>query len=319
MNRSSRWSRCFAVLALVLSTAALLTASFDAEAQRRFGGGRSFGRQSGNVMQQRQAVTPPAATRAAPAAAAGAAGAAAKSGASRWLGPLAGIAAGIGIASLLSHLGLSGAFLEFISSAVLIALIGFAVLFLLRRLRGGGGLAAQGAGAQQSKLSPVQPFSAQPLARQAAQSTGSAAPSMPPSMVAAPPVDASWFVPADFDTAGFLAQAKKQFVLIQGIWDSGRLDQLSEYLSDDLMAEMKPQLQARAANGKTEIVLLNAELLGMEQVAGGHLASVRYSGMLREAGETEASRFEEVWNLYKQDGQGWLLAGIQQIPLEYAS
>ena len=67
------------------------------------------------------------------------------------------------------------------------------------------------------------------------------------------------------------------------------------------------------------MVLLNAELLGIEQVSGGHLASVRYSGMLRESRDGEAFRFEEVWNLYKGENMGWLLAGIQQIPLDQAS
>src|SRR5690606_41302607 len=61
-------------------------------------------------------------------------------------------------------------------------------------------------------------------------------------------------------------------------------------------------------------ILLNAELLGIEQVAGGYLASVRYSGMLREERDGDAFRFEEVWNLYKQDNAGWLVAGIQQMP-----
>jgi len=316
MSCRTRISRWFATLALVLSTAVLLTASFDAEAQRRFGGGGSFGRQSSNVMKQRQAVTPPAANTVQRAAApAAAAGAAAKSGASRWLGPLAGIAAGLGIASLLSHFGLSGAFLEFLSSAVLIGLVVFGVMFLLRRLRGGA-LAMQPAGAGGPRRTSAQPLRREALQTPSAQSAPSA---MPPSMAAAQPIDPSWFIPDDFDSAGFLAQAKKQFVVIQGIWDSGRLDQLSEYLTDDLISEMKPQLQARQANGNTEVILLNAELLGIEKVADGHLASVRYSGMLREANEPEAFRFEEVWNLYKEDGQGWLLAGIQQIPVEYAS
>jgi len=319
--RPSRMSRWLAALALVFSTAALLGASFDAEAQR-LGAGRSFGRQSSNILQQRRAVTPPAASTAQRAAASGAAaGAAAKTGASRWLGPLAGIAAGLGIASLLSHFGLSGAFLELLSSALLIALIVFGVMFLLRRLRGAS-LAMQGTTQGVRRADRANSASVQPLRREAMQTVQSSVQPVPPAVVAsavAQPVDPSWFIPGDFDVTAFLAQAKKQFVLIQGIWDSGRLDQLSDYLTDDLIAEMKPQLQAREANGKTEVILLNAELLGIEKVANGHLASVRYSGMLREAREPEAFRFEEVWNLYKSDDHGWLLAGIQQIPVEYAS
>lgn len=317
---SRRFSRFLAVALLAVSTVGMVAVSFDAEA-RRMGGGSSFGRQSSNVTQQRQATTPPAATTtqrsassAAPAAGAAAAGTAAKSGMSRFLGPIAGIAAGLGIAALLSSMGLSGAFLEMISSLLLIGLLVFAVLFIVRRLRGGAATpAVQGAGGMQRM---AQPDAWQPPQ---AQQPASVAPVTPVASAAASadPADPSWFIPGDFDTPTFLANAKKQFAEIQAIWDSGNVAGLSEYLTDDLIAEMKPQIEARGGKAEhTEIVLLNAELLGIETVSGGHLASVRYSGMLREAPGAEAFRFEEVWNLYKADGQGWLLAGIQQIPVE---
>lgn len=318
---SRRISRFLAVALLAVSTVGMVAVSFDAEA-RRMGGGSSFGRQSTNVTQQRQATTPPAATTtqrsatsAAPAAGAAAAGTAAKTGMSRFLGPIAGIAAGLGIAALLSHMGLSGAFLEMMSSLLLIGLLVFAVLFIVRRLRGGAArpaTQAAGAGGMQRSAEVWQPASGA-SAQPAAMPGASAA----PEAGAASPADESWFIPGDFDTPAFLANAKKQFAEIQRIWDSGDVSQLSDYLTDDLIAEIKPQIEARGGKAEhTEIVLLTAELLGIETVSGGHLASVRYSGMLREAPGAEAFRFEEVWNLYKADGQGWLLAGIQQIPVE---
>ncbi len=329
------FSRFVAAALIAISGAALVTASFDAEA-RRAGGGSSVGRQSSNVTQQRRATTPPAAANntagatAAPAAAgaatAGAAGAAAKSGASRWLGPIAGIAAGLGIAALLSSMGLSGAFAEFLSSALLIAVVVFAVMFIIRRLRGAAPRpATQGAfgGANNAPGEPQQ----QPMWRETLKpATPAAAPIA--AVAAAEPVaampkagdDNNWFVPGDFDTPNFLKQAKDQFVRIQAVWDSGSTDRLRDYLTDDLITELKPQLTERgAAPNKTEVVLLNAELLGIETVSDGHLASVRFSGMLREAPGAEAFRFEEVWNLFKPANGGWLLAGIQQIPVEFAS
>jgi predicted lipid-binding transport protein (Tim44 family) len=325
---SQRFSRLLAIVMIAVSAGAMLSVSFDAEA-RRMGGGRSFGKQSPNVTQQRQPATPPAASttqRSAAPAAAGAATAAqagARTGMSRFLGPIAGIAAGLGIAALLSSMGLSGAFLEMMSSLLLIALLVFAVIFIVRRFRG----AASGPVLQktanpgsarnyeQSKPAPVAP--AQNAWRQGSgplTSTGAA-----PAVVPAAPVDDKWFVPADFDTPAFLAQAKSQFIEIQRVWDSGNVEKLQDYLTDDLIAEIKPQLLENAGAGQTEVVLLNAELLGIEKVSDGYLASVRYSGMLRESKDAEAFRFEEVWNLYKADGAGWLLAGIQQIPVEYAS
>ncbi len=97
---------------------------------------------------------------------------------------------------------------------------------------------------------------------------------------------------------------------------TNNLDPLATALyatTDDLLKEITPDIHAREGAQQTQIMLLNAELLGLEKVPGGHLASVRYSGMLREDANAEASSFEEVWNLYKADGAGWLLAGIQQI------
>lgn len=327
------FSRFVAAALIAISGAALVTASFDAEA-RRAGGGGSFGRQSSNVTQQRQATTPPAAANntagatAAPAAAgaatAGAAGAAAKSGASRWLGPIAGIAAGLGIAALLSSMGLSGAFAEFLGSALLIAAVVFAVMFIIRRLRGAGPRTATQGAFNGSNNAPGQ--QQQPMWREALKPTAAAAPAAAAAPVAPPAVlpevgaDNNWFVPGDFDTPAFLKQAKEQFVRIQAVWDSGSTDGLRDFLTDDLITELKPQLAERgAAPNKTEVVLLNAEMLGIETVSDGHLASVRFSGMLREAPGTEAFRFEEVWNLFKPANGGWLLAGIQQIPVDLAS
>lgn len=329
------FSRFVAAALIAISGAALVTASFDAEA-RRAGGGSSVGRQSSNVTQQRQATTPPAAANntagatagpaAAGAATAGAAGAAAKSGASRWLGPIAGIAAGLGIAALLSSMGLSGAFAEFLSSALLIAVVVFGVMFIIRRLRGAAPRpATQGAfgGANNASGEPQQ----QPMWRETLKPAAPAAAPVAAAVAAAPVAatpkagdDNNWFVPGDFDTPNFLKQAKDQFVRIQAVWDSGSTDRLRDYLTDDLITELKPQLAERgAAPNKTEVVLLNAELLGIETVSDGHLASVRFSGMLREAPGAEAFRFEEVWNLFKPANGGWLLAGIQQIPVEFAS
>ncbi|MDY0308638.1 MAG: TIM44-like domain-containing protein [Castellaniella sp.] len=319
--RLPRWA---AAAVLLLAALTLLAVTQDAHA-RRLGGGMSFGRQSTNVLKQRQAVKPPAAQAtpraATPAAGAAAgtaaAGTAAKSGMSRWLGPIAGIAAGLGIAALLSSLGLSGAFLEFLSSALLIGLVVFAVMFLVRRLRGTQQPLARAAAGGAASGNHY---------RQSAPQNGGfdlsgSRPAPAPAASAAPVIEAvssvqtqdpSWFIPEGFDVPAFLDQAKRQFTHVQSLWDAGDRDGLREFLTDDLLAEITPRLPSPDEGNRTDVVLLNAELLGIETVAGGHLASVRYSGMLRESVGSEAFHFEEVWNLYKADGAGWLLAGIQQ-------
>ena len=309
------------LLALVMvagSAFAMLAVSFDAEA-RRIGGGGSSGRQSTNVMQQRQATQAPAA--AAPTAGAAAAGAGARAGASRWLGPLAGIAAGLGIAALLSHLGLGGALADMLVIALIAGVAFFGIRFLLRSMRpnsaapagaAGGGMGGQGMNRQAFDQNRGQQPLQQP-AQQPAQNLFGAA-SAASQNAHSEPVVGSWFIPAGFDQQTFIEESKRQFIAVQKAWDDGDRAELRDRLTDDFYSEFSAQLDQRTGVNKTEVVLLNADLLGIEKLPDGYLSSVRFSGMIREDDNPEAAGFEEVWNLYKQDGQGWLLAGVQQMP-----
>ncbi len=330
-----KWSKYLSAALIVVASASMLAVTHDAEA-RRMGGGGSFGRQSSNITTNRApaAQAPNTFNRSSAAPARNAANANAatqRSGFSRFLGPIAGIAAGLGIAALLSSLGLGGALLEFLSSAILIAIVIFGVMYIVRRLRGGqSGHAFQGASPMQRQAdSQARP---QPGSRHQASSVNtqgsgyaqqsgglSATEFSGQTQASSEPADKRWYIPGDFDTPTFLQIAKKQFVTIQGLWDRGDIEELKNYLTDDLVGELSPQITSRAGQSVTEVVLLNAELLGIEQVQDGHLASVRFSGMLREDAQEAAFRFEEVWNLYKENSSGWLLAGIQQIPVENAS
>ncbi len=318
------FSRFFAAALIAVSGSALVVASFEAEAARA-GSGSSVGRQSTNVSGSRPATTSGSSSTttqksatAAPAAAPAAA-AAKPSGASRWLGPLAGIAAGLGIGALLSHFGMSGAVGSFLMMALLAGLAIFAIMFVVRLLRGGSAQPAlQGAGTAAGAPSANETWrEAAPQQAPAATDASLSAAGFGSSPSQAP--DQNWFIPGDFDSNRFVQEAKQQFVAIQKVWDSGDVSQLRNFLTDDLMKELEVQLAGRGGVNHTEVVLLNAEMMGIEKVTDGHLASVRFSGMLREQVGAEAFRFEEVWNLFKPSQGGWLLAGIQQIPVSQAS
>jgi predicted lipid-binding transport protein (Tim44 family) len=224
----------------------------------------------------------------------------------------------LGIAALLSHFGLGGAMGDFLMVALLAGVVIFAVMFVVRMLRRGSAQpamqgAGSGAGSVQQPDAPMMRETAAPASTQgngALSSAGFGSDAVQP--------EQNWFIPADFDSQRFLNEAKQQFISIQKVWDSGDVSQLRNFLTDDLMKELQVQLSGRTGTNQTEVVLLNAEMLGIEQVTDGHLASVRFSGMLREQAGAEAFRFEEVWNLFKPEQGGWLLAGIQQIPVDQA-
>jgi predicted lipid-binding transport protein (Tim44 family) len=123
-------------------------------------------------------------------------------------------------------------------------------------------------------------------------------------------------VPADFDTAGFLRHSKTYFIRLQAAWDKGDINDIREFTTPEMFAESRLQLQERGASGNfTDVVSLDAELMGMETVGNEHLASVKFSGMIREEERAAAEPFVEVWNLSKpvSGSGGWLLAGIQQL------
>lgn len=308
----------------------------DAEA-RRLGGGRSMGRQSDNV-NQRQATPPaqnsPSQNQASRNDPAPQQGAAAQPPRNRWLGPIAGLAAGLGIAALLSHFGLGGAFAEMLGSLLLIGLLVMAGLFIWRMLKGGnrpaGNRPAYAGAAGGGRDAPT-PFerarpAAEPVRLQPAPVVNrDAAPGgsvsvtgepLPPLGGAAAAVAPTWSIPADFDVAGFVRSAKVHFVRLQAAWDAGDLNDIRDFTTPEMFAEIKMDFSERGdAVNRTEVESLEADLLGIDQQGGHVVASVRFSGALKEHADRPAEPFVEVWNLVKpRSGRdGWLLAGIQQV------
>ncbi|MFM0631310.1 Tim44 domain-containing protein [Paraburkholderia xenovorans] len=293
-------------------------ASLDAEA-RRMGGGRSIGRQSNSVTQQSAPSQPSQGNQAmqqrAQPAPAPAPTPAAQPNRSRWLGPIAGLAAGLGIAALLSHFGLGGAFAGAMANIIVIAIIAIIGIWLIRRFMGRKRGSAQPAyaGSSPSLNSGGTGYSQEP--RYNAPPAGSY-PEPQGNPLSTPTTNAVPAVPAGFDSEAFLRNAKVYFVRLQAAWDVGNMDDIREFTTPEMFAEVKVDLSSRGAQtNQTDVVQLNAELLGVEERANEYFASVRFSGLIREAPGAAAEPFVEVWNLSKANraGEGWLLAGIQQV------
>jgi predicted lipid-binding transport protein (Tim44 family) len=83
-----------------------------------------------------------------------------------------------------------------------------------------------------------------------------------------------------------------------------------------VFAEIKLQLDERGRGAQqTDVVQLDAELLGLETEEARHVASVRFHGLIREEADGQPAPFNEIWHLTKpKDGSsGWVIAGIQQV------
>jgi predicted lipid-binding transport protein (Tim44 family) len=306
---------------------------------KRLGGGLSFGKQSGNVTQQRS-TTPPA-QQAAPApaptqnAAARPATASPAAAAPKrpWGAMLGGLAAGLGLAWLASALGFGEGFAQFLMFALLAVVVMAVIGMVMRRRAPAAGMAYQGAGqAGNSQYDPATPrsylphnvgndASARPWERSGPagldQRSGPAGGSM---IGAALQGGQSWGIPDGFDVEGFLKASKTNFVSLQDAWDHSDIPALRAMMTDDMLEQIRHQLAEREQTSgskvnKTEVVMLDAQLLGIEELHGDYMASVEFSGLIREQPSAGPSPFREVWNITrpKSGPGGWLVAGVQAL------
>lgn len=285
---------------LTLLTLAIFSfglAAFDAEA-KRFGGGKSIGKQRESMSQQaapKPAQTPNAAPGAAPA------------GGNKWMGPLAGLAAG----GLLAALFMGGAFegIKMMDVLMLAALMA-AIFFVVRMLR-----------------KPRQEHSARPMQYSGMRETTSDHSATPggadsrteaaPGASTVAPVSSAANIPADFQVEPFLRNAKTSFIRLQAANDARDLSDIREYTTPEMYAEISMQMNERGNEPqRTEVLAINAELLEVVTEKDMAIASVRFNGQLRESPQSGPEAFDEIWHVQKdlKDPESvWLLAGIQQV------
>jgi predicted lipid-binding transport protein (Tim44 family) len=280
-------------------------ASFDAEAAKRFGGGSNIGKQRAAPTQKEATPAPASPNQAAPASpaaapAGAAAGAAAKpSFMSRW----GGLLAGLGIGALLASL--FGAQMGPIIGMLLMGLLVAGAIFLVMRLLAAKKLAAASPEGARPQFAGI--GAALPENRPAAFQGGQAA-----------PASAAPALPADFEVAPFLRVAKSSFIRLQAANDAGDLDDIRDYTTPEMFAEISLQVSERGGEPqKTEVVNVEAQLVEVVTEGGYDIASVRFYGLMREAPGANPESFDETWHVRRKAGDrkdAWLIAGIQQNP-----
>jgi predicted lipid-binding transport protein (Tim44 family) len=307
---------------LVTMMLAITALSMLAEATARpMGGGRSFGRQSQSVRQMSRPAPAPVPSptqnqyRPAPTPMQQPLP---QKRPSMWKGVLGGALLGLGLGALFSHFGMGGAMASAISSILMLLLLAAAVMFVIRMFRR----------KDTPANAPFQGFNQAPMPASATPEIGSGLnqpsswqPSyqggfqQPASGVALDKPHQAWGVPAGFDTEAFVREAKSMFIRMQAAWDKGDVQDLREFTSPEVFAELRLQIQERTGNDFTDVVSVDAQLLGLETTERDYLASVQYNAMVRTAPGAAPEPLTEVWNLAKplSGASGWVLAGIQQV------
>jgi predicted lipid-binding transport protein (Tim44 family) len=263
--------------------------AFDAEA-RRMGGGKSFGKQRHSLNQQAAPrPTQPPASAPTPA------------GGNKWGGALAGLAAG----GLLAALFMGGAFeginmMDIIMLALLMGVIFFGIR-MMRKPRSEESTRPM----QYSGMNTNTHDNALPFANTAETGTTNSS-----------TVDYQPNIPADFKVQAFIRHAKLSFIRLQAAHDIGDVNDIREYTTPEMLAEISMQIHERGdTQQKTEVLFLDAHLLDVETNNDMSIASVRFTGQLRDLPDGEPEDFDEIWHVQKDlkdSDTGWLLAGIQQ-------
>jgi predicted lipid-binding transport protein (Tim44 family) len=310
----------------------LAFASVQAEAARRLGGGGSIGKQSSNVTQRSTAPAPTAPQNATAPATQPSPATAPVAPRRPWGAMLGGLAAGLGLAWLAHTLGFGEAFGQFMLIALVVLVAMTAIGWLMRSRRGAAtaGYALQGAGApadiavaprQYSPDKVGNDASARPWERSSmAFEAGKYPQGGGVQIGSALAGSQSWGIPPGFDTEGFSAAAKRNFITLQDAWDKADIATLRSMMTDEMLGEIRSQLAERESHldgqpNRTEVVMIEAKLLGIEDLGEDYMASVEFSGMIREEPSAGPSPFREVWNMTKPKSgtSGWLVAGVQAL------
>jgi predicted lipid-binding transport protein (Tim44 family) len=314
------------LLSLCLASAAtgMALAPIDVEA-KRLGSGRPAG------MQRQQAPTPPPGNAATPAqtpaavpGAAAAAGTAAAAGKRSWLGPIAGLAAGLGLAALASHFGFGEALANFMMMALLAVAAVFLIGWLVRRFGNKGnqssGLKLAGAGASSGAERSAMPMGASLWQQEGPGGTGRSGTVMPnsagslsgtaPAAQFAPSIT----LPPNINQADFERIAKMLFIRMQAANDSGQIDDLRKFTTPELFASLRMDLLERGSQAQqTDVVELNTAVVEAVRENDAWIITVRFHGRIREDGST-VEPFDELWHLVRplDASRDWAIAGIQQ-------
>jgi predicted lipid-binding transport protein (Tim44 family) len=307
-------NRFFTAACVIALSAALMPTLADA---KRLGGGGASGMQRSMPARTAPDALPakPAAPAAAPTGVPANAAAAAAAPKRSWMGPVAGLAAGLGIAALMSHLGMGAEFGNFLTMLLIGIVAIVAIRFVMRRLAAGrqaagaGGMQFAGAAAHGGSMPMQMPQAASGVASGPAAWNNVAAPATSASAAQ------SVALPAGFDRAAFERIAKMIFIRMQAANDAGDLNDLRNFTTPEMFASAKLDLQERGASTqRTDVVKIDAEVLEFAEEAQRQIVSVRFHGLIREEEGGGANEFDEVWHLVKPtDGsREWAIAGIQQ-------
>lgn len=118
------------------------------------------------------------------------------------------------------------------------------------------------------------------------------------------------------EVAELLDLARRSFVSVQQAWDRADLSALAHVATEPLFEELRLQLAERGPQpNHTEVLEVEARLLSVDDMPGAQVASVEFSGLIREDRHAGPMPFRELWMLARVNDAGprWRVARVQAL------
>lgn len=298
--------RKLAYLLVPLLVAGLFLALAEQADAKRFGGGRSFGSKPSFSKSYSKPVPPSGTTTNRQGVT--------NSGSAMRRPGFGGLFGGLLMGGLLGSMLFGGGFMG--PNMMDFLIIGLGLFFLMRFIRRVGG-ARRGysppTGRDPAAFDTHDTGSSYRMNDQGSAWDNLRSESSGPAQDVQPPINA----PAGFDSEEFLRGAKAFFSRVQVAWDNRDLEDIRQFVSGEVLAEIQSQAEADPSPSRTEIMLINARLLEVVEEDGLLRASAYFDVLLREdAGGGNPEQVREVWHFRRKaedESSTWILEGIQQL------
>ena len=108
-------------------------------------------------------------------------------------------------------------------------------------------------------------------------------------------------LPADLDAGRLLDAVRQQFISLQAAWDAADRSTLgaltTPQMLDEICAHFPPE---GSPPNRTDVLSVQARLLGFDDLESAWLATIEFSGMIRESPDRDATPFCELWLLTRE-------------------
>ncbi len=108
-------------------------------------------------------------------------------------------------------------------------------------------------------------------------------------------------LPAELDAGHLLDAVRQQFISLQAAWDAADLGALGALTTPQMLDEISAHFPPEGSPpNRTDVLSVQARLLGFDDLESAWLATIEFSGMIREAPERDATPFRELWLLTRE-------------------